>query len=96
MIIQPDHALKFEEISHGLYWVMQTDQPLSPALRVRYRADETFLFVESNVAINVADLVVRLLRFVPIKEHNAGRPGTGSGPNGEVLPCDEHYELGEQ
>lgn len=94
----PRHALKFEEITHGLYWVTQTDQPLSPALRIRFYKDheDKFLFLESNVAISVKDLVVRLLRFVPIAEHNVGRPGTGSGVDGEVTMCDEHYELGEQ
>lgn len=94
----PNHALTFEEITHGLYWVTQTDQPLSPALRIRFYKDheDKFLFLESNVAISVKDLVVRLLRFVPIAEHNAGRPGTGSGPGGAVTLCDEHYELGEQ
>lgn len=88
-------ALPIEEIEHGLYWMIQTNLPDAQALRVRYYG-KTLHFIENNNSVAIQDVDIDVLRFIPIMEHNVGRPGTGSGPGGAVTPCDEHYELGEQ
>ena len=88
-------TLTFEEIEHGLYWMTQTNLPETQALRVRYFGNYLH-FIDNRNTVAVSDVELHLLRFVPITEHNVGRPGTGSGPGGAVTICDEHYELGEQ